>query len=128
MKFSDFAVGLCFLAAPVAAWSHGDWPPKHGGVMNEGGETSFELVQRSDGIHVHVSDHGEAMETAGSTATLTVVNSEQVQTFKGSPRGKDMMFFPKASTKAGDKVTLRVQFGAGSIAVGRFLIPKRSRK
>ncbi len=128
MTFSELVVGLCVLAAPIAAWSHGDWPPKHGGLMNEGGETSFELVQKPEGIHFYVSDHGEVMETADSKATLTVINSKHTQTFDGTTPGKGMLYFQNASAKPGDQVILKVQFRAGSIAIGRYLMLNKSKK
>jgi len=46
-----FLAALLILLAGFAnrmAWAHGDWPPLHGGIMNTGGETSFELVRAGD--------------------------------------------------------------------------------
>ncbi|MDO9434843.1 hypothetical protein [Hydrogenophaga sp.] len=126
MSLHDLMVSLCLMAAPMAAWAHGDWPPKHGGLMNEGGETSFELVQRPDGIHFYVEDHGEMVSTSGSQATLTVANPKQTRTFKGSAAAKNKLVFPRASVRPGDKVMLKVQFAAGSVAVGRYKMPAAS--
>ncbi|MDP9962950.1 hypothetical protein J2W37_000656 [Variovorax paradoxus] len=117
---------LAALALPLAAWSHGDWPPQHGGVMNVGGETSFELVQRRAGVHFHVSDHGEVLSTTGSKATLSVKRARKEKTFDGKPRGESELFFPKAKVTEEDNVQVRVTFGNGSVALGRF--PARSQQ
>ena len=111
---------LSALILPLAAWSHGDWPPPHGGVMNVGGETSFELVQRRSGVHFHVSDHGEVLSTTGSKATLSVKRAGKEKTFEGKPRGESELFFPKARVTEEDSAQVRVTFGNGSVAMGRF--------
>ncbi|RZL64783.1 MAG: hypothetical protein EOP81_07285 [Variovorax sp.] len=117
---------LSALILPAAAWSHGDWPPRHGGVMNVGGETSFELVQRRSGVHFHVSDHGEILSTIGSKATLSVKRDGKEKTFEGKPRGDSELFFPKARVTEEDSAQVRVTFGNGSVALGRF--PARSQQ
>jgi hypothetical protein len=128
MRLRDLALCLLVTAVPVAGWSHGDWPPKNGGIMNKGGETSFELVQRSDGIHIYVEDHGEIVLTTGSNASLTVANGKQTKTYQGQSSAKNKLVFPKVSIRPGDRVTLKVQFAAGNIAVGRYVMPEPRKK
>lgn len=88
--------------------------------MNHGGETSFELVQRRDGVNFHVSDHGEVLSTRGSRATLSVKRAGQEQRFEGAPRKENELFFPKAKVTSQDDAQLKVTFENGSVAVGRF--------
>ena len=112
-------VSLC-----ATALAHGDWPPKHGGLMNEGGETSFELVQQRGGLHFYAEDHGTAVPTQGSKAVLTRTRAGSVATFEAKPVGAQELHATGASVRPGDKLALKVTFANGSIAVGRFTIPR----
>lgn len=105
--------------------AHGDWAPKHGGLMNIGGETSFELVRSSKGrVTLYVEDHGSLVSTAGATGTFEVRHLDHVATTPLSAEGDNRLKADKPQRLApGDKVTARVTMGNGSIAVGRFVIP-----
>jgi hypothetical protein len=91
--------------------------------MNEGGETSFELVQQRGGLHFYAEDHGAAVPTQGSKAVLTRNRSGAVLTFDAKPVGAQELHAARASVRPGDKLMLKVTFANGSIAVGRFTIP-----
>lgn len=88
--------------------------------MNDGGETSFELVKRADGVKFHVSDHGEDLPTHGSRSTLSVRRDGKESTFEGRPGRHNELFFPKARFTPADHVQVKVTFENGSVAVGRF--------
>ncbi|WP_295379422.1 hypothetical protein [uncultured Pseudacidovorax sp.] len=113
------AGALLLAASPWVAFAHGDWPPKHGGVMNDG-ETSFELVQRRDGLHFYVEDHGERVRMAGSTPTLLVRRNGTERTHAGKPQGDNVLFFAGVRLHPSDDVMVRVTFAHGATAVGRF--------
>lgn len=120
------ACALLVAASPWAAFAHGDWPPKHGGVMNDG-ETSFELVQRRDGLHFYVEDHGELVRTAGSTPTLIVRRNGTENSHAGKPQGDNALFFAGVRLQPSDDVVVRVTFAQGAVAVGRFPAQLRTR-
>lgn len=61
------------------AWSAGeDHKPKHGGIVLETKSGDLELVARPEQIHIHVRDHGKAMNLASASA------SGKVTVFDGS--------------------------------------------
>lgn len=119
---ATLALALPIGAAP--AWAHGDWPAKHGGLMNDGGETSFELVARGTQVVLHVEDHGTPVATQGAKGTLTVTRGTQTWsapiTAVGDNRLESRMPRPLAR---GDRVLAKVTMGNGSISAGRFVIP-----
>jgi hypothetical protein len=117
------AVCLALLLAAAAACAHGDWPPKHGGQMNDGGETSFELVARGRDVVFYVEDHGTPVPTQGTKGVLTVTRGERVwlsdiRAASGN-RLSSRLVQPLA---AGDRVLARVTLANGSIAAGRFVV------
>jgi len=121
-----FAVALVLLQGVVGrtAWAHGDWPPRHGGIMNEGGETSFELVQGARGVYFYPSDHGEPLSAQGAVGKLTRVHGGAALTHDAKADGKERLLVQGLRVKAGERLTLRVVFAAGNIAVGRFVVPQ----
>ena len=106
-----------------AAWAHGDWPPQHGGIMNTGGETSFELVQAATGVYFYASDHGEPLSTQGATGKLTQVRTGATITYEAKADGKERLLVKGLRVRSGERITLQVVFSAGNVAVGRFLVP-----
>lgn len=113
-------VSVLALLVPLAAWSHGDWPPKHGGTMNKGGETSFEMVPLREGLKFYISDHGEDVKTGGSEASLSLKRGDAEKRYVGRPAGRNEIFFPKARVGKQDSIRVRIKFENGSVAVGRF--------
>lgn len=113
------ALALALALFPVGVCAHGDWPPRFGGVMNDGGETSFELLRDSRGIVAHVSDHGEPLEVTGSSPELQIRRGADRMIVKGRARGTGIVF-SGATLRLGDEVALRMVSATGSIAFGRF--------
>jgi len=105
--------------AACAALAHGDWKPRHGGSMNDGGETSFELVYRHGGIVAHVSDHGVPVDTRGSSPELLLHGRSGTKVLKGTAHGSRVVF-DRVSLAAVDSLDLRLTFANGSVAYGRF--------
>ena len=112
-------LALALVLLPVGAYAHGDWPPRFGGVMNDGGETSFELVRDSAGIVAHASDHGKPLDVTGSAAELQIQRVGRKIIFKGKPRGTAIVFMG-AKLMVGDEVALKLASATGEIAFGRF--------
>lgn len=121
LKATLLACAAVFCAGPfVEAGAHGDWPSRHGGIMNLGGETSFELVQVPAGLHFYPSDHGEPLSANGARATLTVRRQSGVFSHAAVPEGGRRLFVPGVRLRQGDQASLKVTFQNGSVAVGRF--------
>jgi hypothetical protein len=110
---------LALVLIPAGACAHGAWPPRFGGVMNDGGETSFELVRDPSGIVAHVSDHGKPLDVTGSAPELQIQRDGHKIIFKGKPRGS-AIFFVGAKLMVRDEVVLRLASVTGEIALGRF--------
>lgn len=117
------ALPLLLLAVTTAVLAHGDWPPKHGGIMNDGGETSFELVvPRGKGkATLHVEDHGTALPTQGARGTFSVTRGATTRSVDLRAAGANRLETTHAvAISKGDKVVARVTLGNGSVVVGRF--------
>ena len=82
------ALGLLMVSG---AHAHGDWPPRHGGLMNEGGETSFELVRRGRDVILYVEDHGTPVPTQGAKGVLTVSRGERAWSAEIKATGDNRM-------------------------------------
>lgn len=114
------------LGSASVSLAHGDWPAKHGGLMNEGGETSFELVARKGKAVLYVEDHGTPVPTAGAKGTLEVARgAETLNVELRAADGNRLQAVSPVSLKPGDRVKARVVMANGSIAVGRFFIGSR---
>lgn len=114
---------LLILAVTTAAAAHGDWPPKHGGIMNDGGETSFELVvSRGKGkATLYVEDHGTAVPTQGARGTFSVTRGATSRSVDLRAAGANRLETTEAiAISKGDKAIARVTLGNGSVVVGRF--------
>jgi hypothetical protein len=112
-------LAVTLVLIPAGANAHGDWPSRFGGAMNDGGETSFELVRDSSGIVAHVSDHGKPLDVTGSAPELQIQRGGHKIIFKGKPRGTAIVFMG-AKLMVGDEVALRLASATGEIAFGRF--------
>ncbi len=112
---------LCALVPVVNA--HGDWPAKHGGIMNDGGETTFELIVRRGKVTLYLEDHGVSLPTQGSRGTLSVTGGTTKRSVDLEAAGANRLqsVQPMALTK-GDRAVARVVLGNGSIVVGRFVV------
>jgi hypothetical protein len=114
-----FIALMLFFASASTAYGHGDWAPKHSGVMNDGGELSFELVAGKRTWTAYVSDHGEPIDISGSSASLTIEKDGGSQVLAGTPRGGTIRF-PAFSLGGVKKLSLRLTRADGSLAFGRF--------
>ena len=112
------------LACCGVSWAHGDWPPKHGGQMNDGGETSFEMVGRGPVIMFYVEDHGTPMAMHGARGTVTVTRG--TTTASADVRfdtGNRLVARLPQRLQKGDRVLVKVTMANGSISAGRYVFP-----
>jgi hypothetical protein len=124
---SRHALALLMAVLASAAVAHGDWRPKHGGLMNDG-ETSFELVVRQREVVLYLEDHGTPIATAGAKGLLTITRGTNQHTTERTAELRARAPNRMAATAPGplargDKIVARVTLGNGSIVVGRFVWP-----
>ncbi len=60
-----------------AAFAHGTGTARHGGVVVNAGDLSFELVAQDGGAAIYVEDHGKPMAPTGMKGKLTVLNGTE---------------------------------------------------
>ena len=107
------------------AFAHGDWPAQHGGIMNEGGETSFELIQKGKATTVCLSDHGKPVATRGASGSLQVTRAgkETRHDIKAVAAGNCLTASGEvAKLRVGDTALARVELADGSVVIGRFAV------
>ena len=112
---------LCTLACCTHAGAHGQARPQHGGLVDNGGEITFELVQQKNGITVFVDDHGVPVPTKGAVGELLLGSETGQRIASLRPSGPNSVQGPKPAYRAGDRLYVRLTLGDGSIVVGEFL-------
>lgn len=93
--------------------------------MNEGGETSFELIQKGKSTTVCLEDHGTAIATDRATGELRVKRADRdsAHVLTPVPGGNCLAATAVLSRlKAGDMAEARVRLGNGSVVIGRFAV------
>jgi hypothetical protein len=105
MLAASLVIGLS-LSLSGAAFAH-TAKPKHGGVVREAGDLSFELVARGDGVTIYVDDHGKPLATDGMAGKLTVLNGKQTSEAQLAPAGENRL----------EAKNVKVEKGARAVAV-----------
>ncbi len=70
-------LGLASLAHTTAVWAHGDAKARHGGIVQQASDLSFELVSDAKGAAIYVEDHGQPMAPTGMSGKLTVLKGSE---------------------------------------------------
>ena len=78
-------------ATPALAGPGHDHGPKHGGVVREVRDITYELVARPDSLTLHVSDHGKPVSTRGATAEAVIHAGSGKTTVSLTPAGDNRM-------------------------------------
>lgn len=106
----------------TGAWAHGVPKPRHGGMVDIGGEISFELVRKGRSVEIYIEDHGKPVATAGATGEL-LLDSETGRAIAAlKAAGANSVAGPAPALKPGQRLFVRVRLGDGSIVVGEFLV------
>jgi hypothetical protein len=98
-KLMTLAAMVMAAAASSSVLAHGD-KPKHGGVVQEANDVSFELVNKDGKATIYVEDHGKPVSTAGATGKLTVLNGTEKSELPLEPAG-DNTLVTKGDAKLG---------------------------
>jgi hypothetical protein len=115
------ALTAALLAAGAAA--HGIPKPRHGGWVDTGAETSFELVRSDRNVVVYIEDHGKPVATEGGHAEILVGSETGKPVARLSPAGANMLQGHAIAVKRGDRLFVRVTFRNGSTEVGEIVVP-----
>lgn len=57
--------------------AHGGGVPKHGGIVEEADDLSFELAAGQEGALIYIEDHGEPMALKGMSGKLTILSGSE---------------------------------------------------
>ena len=114
LAFLTGATSLCL--------AHGDWSPKHGGILSVGGEITFELVRRSSEAILYVEDHGEFVSTSGAIGTLDVYRGDGTQTVELIGAGGNTLVARGVQFASGDRVRVRAMLPNRTMLIGRFVV------
>ncbi|MEF7613224.1 hypothetical protein V4F39_04810 [Aquincola sp. MAHUQ-54] len=119
-RCSSLAATLA-LSASVAG-AHGDWPAKHGGEMNVGGEITMEMVRGPAATIIYVEDHGEPVMVAGTRATLELQRpGGSRSTLVLRHRADNSFQAEPVDFEQGSRILVTIEFDSGILMVGRFL-------
>ena len=117
-----------FIALGCCAWSpvapaHGVPQPRHGGIVDIGGEISFELVRTARQVVVYVEDHGKPVAMAGASGEILAGSESGKRLALLKPLGPNSLVGPPVPLKAGSRIFVRVTLANGSIEVGELRTP-----
>jgi hypothetical protein len=111
---------LCFAAAVAA---HGVPKPKHGGWVDTGTETSFELVRQGQRVLVYIEDHGKPVNTDRAHGEILVGSETGKVLARLKAAGANTLQGPAIPASRGQRLFVRVTFGNGSTEVGEIVVP-----
>lgn len=119
-KHAMFAAlfGLSSLFVTASAYAHGGGKPEHGGVLQMVGETSLELVAKSDGVELYVEDEGEEVPSADRSAKLTITDAGKTSQTTLLPAGGNKFEGAGVKIAKGDTAAVLVTNTATQAQVG----------
>jgi hypothetical protein len=97
--------------------------PKHGGLVKDAGELTYELLVTPTRIDVWVEEHGKPTGTSGATAKLTLIDSGsrvEVPLAPGAPNRFEAQ--GSYAVKKGMAALLQVAVGGKEIAKIRYTL------
>src|SRR5689334_9120962 len=124
MRSPAFLLVPALLAAGLAASAaaHGIAKPKHGGLVDEGGETTFELVRKGNSVTIYVDDHGKPVDVRGASAELLRGSETGPRVALLKPVGANSLAGTAGAIGAGERIFVRLTLGNGSSEVGEFRV------
>lgn len=120
--FVSVAIAVSTALCMGSVSSHGVPTPKHGGLVDIGGEISFEMVTQGRTIKIFVEDHGKPLATKGASGELLLGSETGKRLAALKDSGENSVSGPLPRFKPGDRLFVRVVLGDGSIVVGEFLV------
>lgn len=103
------ALGTASLVIGAPSYAHGSTKPKHGGIVQIVGETSFELAAKPTGVELYLLDDGDEIASAGVNARLSIVNAKGTKSDVAlKPAGTNKLEAKGVKIAKGSKVTVLV--------------------
>jgi hypothetical protein len=113
------SLGLAALCSTVQA--HGPNKAEHGGIVQEAGDLSFELVPQGDAAAIYVVDHGKPADASTMSGKLTVLNGSTKSEAALKPAGGNRLD-AAARLGSGAKAVATVKTSAGKTITVRFAV------
>lgn len=113
-------VGATALSAGNAL-AHGAAAAKHGGVVQTAADLSFELVATPEGASLFLEDHDKALQSAGLSGKLTVLNGAEKSEAELKPAGGNKLEAKGVKLNKGAKVVAVLNMGKKPVTV-RFTV------
>lgn len=104
------------------AMAHGAAKPRHGGIVQEVNDVSFELVAEADAATIYLIDHDEPMSSTGISGKLTVLNGTQKTEVDFKSAGDDKLRATGVKLTSGAKVVAVLNNVEGKTVTVRFTI------
>jgi hypothetical protein len=123
MKNALIAVTLSLFSS--LALAHGDTPAKHQGVIAEAASGDLaELSVAGNMLMLYLSDHqGQAINSAGAVAEVTLLSSSGKQVLKLLPAGDNALMAQEAySAPAGTKALVKLTLPGKAAEQFRFVL------
>lgn len=89
--FAAAGLAVALAAPPVFADANHSHGPKHGGVVREIKNITYELVARPDGLTLHVRDHDKPVSTKGAQAEAALYAGSGKTEATLEPAGENRM-------------------------------------
>ena len=106
-KLAACTLGIAVIALTPAAQAHGSTKPKHGGIVQIVGETSFELATKPAGAEVYLLDEGDEIASSGVEGRLNIVAPDGATSSVAlAPAGGNKLVAPGVKIAKGSKVTV----------------------
>jgi hypothetical protein len=110
------------LVVASAALAHSGQQPKHGGIVRDASELSFELVPQAEGALLYVEDHGKPLATQGMSGKLTVLNGSQKSEAELKPAGDNKLEAKGVKLEKGAKAVASLSTAAKKTVTVRFTV------
>lgn len=109
-------LGISSLAWAAGVHDHGhEHKPLHGGIVTEVKDMDFELVAKTDSIHLYLRDHGKPVDVSKASAKLTLLSGSQTQEVNLQADSDKLSAKGSFSISSGTKVVAQVNYAGKSI-------------
>lgn len=118
---------LAFLAAcsmqTSVAYAHADHgKPQYGGVVAEAGMAQLEVVSKDGKVTVYATQHGQALDTTGTSGKLTILANGQKSEAQLQASGANTLS-TNATIPKGAKLLLQIQMPNEKPLQARVVMP-----
>lgn len=119
-RFNTLALAAALALTTFGAAAHDSHTAKHGGIAVETKALDFEIVAKSDGVQVYVSDHGKAVKLEGATGKVTLLNGAEKSEAALVPAGDKLEAKGSFKVAKGTKGIASVTLAGKPAATARF--------